>query len=110
MADTTGLNPGNWTVAFTPAILDTNVSQFEVYKMIVTCPKPVLVTFNVYVDIAQWDTGVYGNQNSWDPSEPLILRPGQTLNFCYSNPDTDGYPPVVTVWLRYDPTVAQNTS
>src|SRR4029077_17283584 len=101
--DNTGLNPGNWTAAFTPAIIGINLSQFEAYKIVVLCVKPTLVTFDVYVDNYKWDTGVYGNRNSWDPSQPLILRPGQTLAFPYSNPATDGFPPIVTVWFRYDP-------
>jgi hypothetical protein len=109
LADNTGLNTGNWTAGFTPAIINVNLSQFEVYKIVVLCKKPTLVTFNVYVDTFQWDTGVYGNQNSWDPSQPLIMRPGQSLNFNYSNPDTDGFPPVVWIWLRYDPAIATQT-
>lgn len=104
--DNTGLNPGNWTVAFTPAIVNVQLSQFEVYKIVVLCKKPTLVTFNVFVDTFQWDTGVYGNQNSWDPTQPLIMRPGQSLNFTYSNPATDGFPPTVWIWLRYDPAIA----
>jgi hypothetical protein len=107
--DLTSLNPGNWTAAFTPDIINVNQSQFEIYKMIVFCAKPTLVTFDVYVDSQKWDTGVYGNRNSWDPSEPLIMRPGQTLNFLYSNPDTDGFPPVVWIWLRYDPAISVPT-
>jgi hypothetical protein len=78
--------------------------------MIVFCAKPTLVTFDVYVDSQKWDTGVYGNRNSWDPSEPLIMRPGQTLNFLYSNPTTDGFPPNAWIWLRYDPLVSKQTS
>lgn len=99
-ADNSGKNPGNWTVAFTPAILNVNTSQFEVYKMIVAgAPN---TTFNVFVDTWQWDTAIYGTLNSWDPVQPLILRPGQTLYFCYSDPITDNTPPVCTVWLRYN--------
>ena len=104
--DTSVLNPGNWTVSFTPDIINVNLSQFEVYKMVVFCAKATLVTFDVYVDNFKWDTGIYGNRNSWDPSQPLILRPGQTLAFPYSNPSTDGFPPTVTIWLRYDPAIA----
>jgi hypothetical protein len=99
-ADTTGLNPGNWTISFTPDIIDVNQPQFEVYKMIVHgAPN---TTFNVYIDNALWDTGIYGTQNSWDPTQPLIMRPGNTLSFTYSDPVTDGQPPVCTIWLRYD--------
>jgi hypothetical protein len=98
--DTTQLNPGNWTVAFTPDIINVNVPQCEVYKIVVSgAPN---TTFDVYVDIQQWDTGVYGALNSWDPQQPLILRPGNSLYFCYSDPTTDNTPPIVTIWLRYD--------
>jgi hypothetical protein len=106
-ADNTGMNSGNWTVAFTPDLINVNVSQFEIYKMTVLCAKPTLVTFDVFVDTFKWDTGVYGNRNSWDPSQPLIMRPGQTLAFLYSNPVSDNFPPVVTIWMRYDPAIAQ---
>lgn len=105
-ADNTGFNPGNWTVSFTPAIINVQLSQFEIYKIVVLCSKPSRVTFNVYVDAFQWDTGVYGNQNSWDPTQPLIMRAGQTLNFLYSNPSSDGFPPTAWIWMRYDPSIA----
>lgn len=98
--DTSGNNPGNWTIAFDPAQLNVNVPQFEVYKMIVF--GAANTTFNVFVDNKQWDTGVYGTQNSWDPVQPLILVPGNTLYFCYSDPVSDNSPPNATIWLRYD--------
>lgn len=104
--DNTGLNPGNWTAAFTPNIINVQLSQFEVYKIVVFCAKLALVTFDVYVDVQKWDTGVYGNRNSWDPTQPLILRAGQSLNFNYSNPTTDGTPPIVWIWMRYDPAIS----
>ena len=98
--DTSGHNPGNWTVAFTPDVLAVTVSQFEVYKMVVR--GALNTTFNVWVDSWQWDVGVYGTLNSWDPMQPLIMRPGQSLYFAYSDPVTDNTPPVATIWLRYD--------
>jgi hypothetical protein len=101
--DTSGHNPGNWTAAFTPDILTINTSQFEVYKIVLAGANNT--TFNVFVDTWQWDTGIYGTLNSWDPSQPLIMRPGQTLYFCYSDAVADNTPPVVTIWLRYDPNV-----
>lgn len=98
--DVTGLNPGNWTVQFTPAILNVNIPQFEVYKMIVA--GGVNTTFTVYLDGKVWDVGIYGTLNSWDPVQPLIVRPGQEIDFAYSDAATDGTPPVITLWLRYD--------
>jgi hypothetical protein len=83
------------------------VAQFEVYKMIVAGANNT--TFNVFVDFWQWDTGVYGTQNAWDPNQPLLMAPGQTLYFCYSDAVTDHDPPTATVWLRYDPAVPGNS-
>lgn len=100
-ADTTGLNPGNWTISFTTDILDVNVEQYQVYKMIVST-QATGTTFNVYVENKLWDVGIYGDLNSWDPQQPLIMRPGESLYFCYSDPVSDGTPPVSTIWLRYD--------
>lgn len=101
--DLSGHNPGNWTAQFTPDIINVNVPYFEVYKIIVK--GAASSTFNVFVDIAQWDTAVYGAQNSWDPQQPLVMKPGENLYFCYSDPVTDNSPPVVTIWLRYDPDI-----
>ena len=98
--DTTTLNPGNWTIAFTPDIFNVNVPNFEVYKMVVAGANNT--TFNVYVDLKQWDVGIYGTLNSWDPMQPLIMRPGETLYFMYSDAVSDNTPPVATVWVRYD--------
>jgi hypothetical protein len=100
-ADASGHNPGNWTVAFPPEIMVASVSQIEIYKMIVS--GAANTTFNVFVDNRLWDVGIYGTLNSWDPVQPLIMRPGETLYFCYSDATTDNTPPVVTIWLRYDP-------
>lgn len=100
-ADTTGRNGGNWTVAFDPNILNVQVTEFEVYKIVVTGAN-ASATFNVYVDVQLWDTAVYGTNNSWDPTQPLILRFGQTLYFFYSSASSDGSQPLVTVWLRHE--------
>lgn len=100
VADNTQLNTGNWTVSFTPDVINVNVPQAEVYKIVVSgAPN---TTFNVYVDRQLWDVGVYGALNSWDPQMPLVIRPGQALYFCYSDAISDGVPPIVTIWLRYD--------
>jgi hypothetical protein len=101
-ADTTGLNPGNWTIVIDPAIINisTQIQYFEVFKMIVHGAGGS--TFDVYVDNLIWDTAVYGQQNSWDPTQPLKMQQGQTLYFMYSDPVSDGIPPRATIWLRYD--------
>ena len=105
-ADTTGQNPGNWTVSFDTNQLNIQVTEFEVYKIVVTGAAPS-ATFNVYADAQQWDTAVYATNNSWDPVQPLILRFGQTLYFYYSSAAIDGRRPLVTVWLRHEVSLTQ---
>jgi len=95
--DETGNNAGNWTVAFTPDVFAINV-PFEVYHIIVNGAPGS--TFTVFVENNQWDNVQVGDINSWDPSQVLGMRPGQSLYFYYSDAVTDLTPPTVTVWLR----------
>jgi hypothetical protein len=100
-ADTSGLNSGNWTIAFTPAILNTQVPELLVHKIQIA--GALGSSFNVFIENVQHDVGIFGNVNSWfDDSDQLVIRPGETLYFCYDNPSTDGSPPVATIFLRYD--------
>jgi hypothetical protein len=105
-ADTTGVNPGNWTVTFDSAAINVNVPQAEVYKIVVQGAASG-ATFNVAVNTAIWDLAVYAVQNSWDPQQPLIIRPGDTVFFYYSSKSTDGHQPSITIWLRYEITLGQ---
>jgi len=105
-ADTTGQNKGNWTVQFAPKDLNVTETEFEIYKIVVTGAASS-ATFNVYVDAQQWDTAVYATNNSWDPTQPMPVRYGQTVYFYYSSASSDGHQPSVTVWLRYDPALGQ---
>ena len=105
-ADTTGQNTGNWTVTFDPNLLNVTVTEFEVYKIVVTGAN-ASATFNVYLDAQQWDTAVYGTNNSWDPTQPMLVRYGQTIYFYYSSASSDGAQPLVTVWLRHELSLSQ---
>lgn len=106
-ADTTGFNRGNWTVAFGPNELNVTVTEFEVYKIVLTGAAPT-ATFEVYIDTGHFDTNVYAAQNSWEPNQGLlILRAGQTLYLYYSSASTDGNQPKATVWLRHEVTLTQ---
>ena len=105
-ADTTGNNPGNWTVVFDPNAININEPFFECYKIVVTGAAQT-ATFNVNVNVNQWDTAVYATNNSWDPAQPLLLRPGDTLYFYYSSASSDGKQPKITAWFRYDPALKQ---
>lgn len=105
-ADTTGNNPGNWSVVFDPQTINVNVAHFELYKLVVTGAANT-ATFNVYVNTNQWDTAVYATNNSWDPQQPLLLTPGDTVYFYYSSASSDGHQPVIYAWFRYDPAITQ---
>lgn len=106
VADQTGNNPGNWTVTFDPVTIDVSIPIFEVYKIVIHGAP--YSTFNVFLGVNQWDTAIRGDLSSWDPSEPLIMNPGQYLYFYWSDPVSDNTPPQVVIWMRYDATNIQN--
>lgn len=105
-ADTTGNNPGNWTVVFDPNAINVNVGHFELYKLVVKGAAQT-ATFDVYVNVNQWDTAVYATHNSWDPVQPLLLTPGDSVYFYYSSKSSDGNTPTIWAWFRYDPALQQ---
>lgn len=104
--DATGFNPGNWTVVFDPATINCNVPYFEVCHIVVNGAAGA--SFDVFVDLAKWDTNQNGFANSWDPTVPISLRPGQFLYFYYSDNTVDNNPPTITIWLRYDQDIIAN--
>lgn len=106
VADLTGRNPGNWTVVFDPDTINCNMPYFEVSHIVVSGAPAS--TFTVFVDSRQWDTTQNGQSNSWDPSVPLAIIPGQYIYFFWSDPVSDSMPPEVTIWIRYDQDIIAN--
>lgn len=100
--DNTGFNTGNWTIAFTPVILNFTVPEIFVYKFNVS--GALGSSFDVRVETQMHDQNIFGNQNSWydNGDDSLVLRPTETLYLMYSDPVTDGTPPVAWAYLRYD--------
>lgn len=100
--DTTGLNPGNWTIAFSPAILNVNVPEFMIYK--IQCAGALGSTLDINVENVLWDVNIFGTQNSWhdDAGDSLIIRNGENVYLLYSDAITDNTPPTATIFLRYD--------
>src|SRR5215469_50362 len=97
-ADTTQNNTGNWTVTFDKSVFTTEMPQYELYHIVLHGAAGS--SFNVFIDNREYDTNVAGDQNSWNPPQPMILRPGQTVYFYWSDPTSDNTPPRVTVYLR----------
>lgn len=101
-ADTTGMNPGNWTIAITPAILNFTVPEAFIYKLNVS--GALGSSFDISIEGKQHDVNIFGNQNSWfdGGDDSLVLRPTETVYLLYSNPVGDNMPPTAWVFLRYD--------
>lgn len=87
---------GNWTVTFQPS--DFQVKSRFLIKHI-SLKGPSGSSFQVFIDSTFYDTSPRGDLNSWDPSQPLFLHPGQTLYFFWDTAATDQIPQVtVQVW------------
>lgn len=106
-----GVNPflpgTGWDVIFHPSDLDFTEVEVELYHIYLD--GPVGAACAVLVNGHRWDFVSQGWQNGWDPQQPLILRFGQSLQFCWSAAFTSPpYPgtgqattqPDVTIWLR----------
>jgi hypothetical protein len=104
--DTQGQNPGNWTVSFTPDLINSTMPQFEISHIVIEGAPGS--SFQIYIDLQKWDNVINGTQNSWDPEVALPLTPGNSVYFYWSDSDGDGNPPQVTIWLRYDQDVYAN--
>jgi hypothetical protein len=86
---------GNWTASFSPGFLQFSSPVAEVYHIAVNGPGGY---FLIYINEDFWDCASYGGVNSWDPSEPMLIRPGDTVYFFWSI--SSGTAPQVTMWLR----------
>ena len=89
------LGTGFWTCAFTPAVLGWTVAS-EVYHIAVSGPAGS--NLQLWLDSTFYDFVARGDINSWDPSQPMAVYPGQTLFFHWNT--GDGAPPVATVFGR----------
>lgn len=106
--DTTGLNVGNWTVTLNEAVFNTSMPFFECYRITLTGAPNSHFTMNI--DQKQWEVSQPGSNNSWEGLEPMLLIPGNIVYFLFDDPVSDGKPPSVTVWLRYDLSIPANAA
>lgn len=75
------LGTGFWTCAFTPERVGVRV-PYHVYHIAIS--GPVGSSFQVYVDTTFYDYVARGDINSWDPSQPMVVYPGQTVSFYWN--------------------------
>lgn len=107
-ADTTGQNSGNWTNAFTVAVLP-QVNVFEIWHMTVKS-APVAATAKIIIHNALFSvvtTGLDGT-NEWDPQQAAILKPGDEMDFLWKVATSVTPAPIVTIWTRYDADLPAN--
>lgn len=105
-ADTTGNNSGKWTIVFDQAVLNTNMPYYEIYHVVIHGANGS--SMNWFVEQTQWETTVAADDNSWNPTQPLLMRAGQNIYMYWDDPVTDNTPPTATIWMRYDRDIDAN--
>lgn len=104
--DQTHNNPGNWTLTATQADLNSYVAQAEVYQ--ISIDGPVGSSFTVFRNTRRWNVVLQGWANTYDPVNPLYIRPTDTI-FLYWNAAIGQLPvPTAIFWLRYDTELREN--
>jgi hypothetical protein len=106
-ADQTGKNAGNLTNAFTTAIMPNGVAWFECYHMVVTNVPPGAQA-QILIGSKLWGFNYPLFGAEWDPCQPMLLQNGQEVYHLWTAADTVTPAPIVTMWLRYDPSLPGN--
>lgn len=106
-ADQTGLNPGNFTTAFTPATTLINVPYFELYKMLVE-NVPLGFSATCVIDTKRFSFTLPAGGSEWDPSQPMLMIPSNELDLLWNIPTSNTTIPVVTAWFRFDASITAN--
>ena len=111
-ADQTGLNAGNFTNQFASTVLNVTVGIFEVYHAVVAAPTPsqslIPAPCIIYLNQQPYSFTFPVGGSEWDPSEPMLCRNGDEIDFCWNLASTNTPAPVVTLYLRYDPALPGN--
>jgi hypothetical protein len=95
--DTTGRNPGNYTVTFDNSVLSMNLPTFECYHIAID--GPIGSSFQIYIGNNFYDNVAVGWKNSWDPSQTMKLELGQVIYFFWNV--GAGQTPVPTVTMYF---------
>lgn len=104
--DTTGNNPGNWTITADATALNYKVAQAEIYQ--ISIDGPIGSSMAVYRGRRLWNRVNQGWQNSYDPQQPLIVRDGDTLFFYWTMGPPALPVPTAILWIRYDTDLPEN--
>ena len=103
VADTTGQNVGNWTASLDAQTLGAKTDTIEMYHLYLKAPTlaTIQTTATVALNLGTWDATLIGQLNSWDPSQPMLLTPGDTIYVFFNVPTSTTPAPTVTFWFRY---------
>lgn len=103
VADPNGANPGNYTCVFDNSVINAKVSVFEMYHLYVTAPLITggETTATVALNGGYWDVTLTGQANGWDPAQPMLMQPGDTMYVYWNVPTSNTTPPTVTAWFRF---------
>ena len=104
--DQTNNNPGNWTITVTPQILNCRVALAEIYQ--ISIDGPIGSVMSLYRNTHVWNQVVQGWANNYDPTNPLYVRPGDSLFLYWHAPVIWKPTPTAKLWLRYDTELPEN--
>lgn len=109
-ADTTGQNKGNYTATFAQADWVANWPAFECARIVITS-IPVLTRFTINLNGKTWDTanGGFNSLTTWDAINPMLLTPGDQVDFLFSLATSTTPAPQVIMWLRADISLPANS-
>lgn len=85
---------GNWTVTFTQS----DLAQVHAQVHHIAIAGPPASSMQMYLDTTFYDYVLRGDINSFDPSQPMPVIPGQTLYFYWNTSNTPI--PKVTIFLQ----------
>lgn len=104
--DSTGRNPGNWTITADLQAINARVAQAEMHQA--NIDGPVGSTMSLFRGTRCWNRAVQGWSNTYDPVNPLYVHPGDTLFLYWAAPVSFLPVPTATLWFRYDTELPEN--
>ena len=114
-ADGTGLNAGNLTNSFTPAVLGLHVAFAEIYHIAIT-GVPAGAVATIVINNQTWGftaPGLAASSAAGAGTEAvypsgMLITPGDEIDFLWSSASSITPLPEVTIWLRYDIDIPAN--
>jgi hypothetical protein len=93
--------PTVWGATMSSVDINISISFFELYHLCLVNGPPGS-SFTWYVNNKFFETTPHGDLNSWNPSQPLEMSPGDTLTFAWSTGNATTPAPMITAYFRYD--------